>query len=62
MAEDLGLVGRQKVVDHLVEVLGAHLFPARQTRLPVGPEDQFLDVPAGDQIRAPVTARVGSIA
>ena len=30
--QDLGLVGRQKVVDHLAEVLRAHFFPARQAR------------------------------
>jgi hypothetical protein len=37
--------GGQKVVDHLVEVLGAHLFPPGQASLPVSPEDQFFDIP-----------------
>ena len=53
VAQDLGLVGRQEVVDHLAEVLGERLVPARQTRLAVGPEDQFLDVRPGDHLRVP---------
>ena len=53
MAEDLGLVGRQEVVDHLAEVLGERLVPARQTRRAVGPEDQFLDVRPGNHLRMP---------
>ncbi len=54
-----GLVGRQKVVDHLVKVLGAHLVPARQAGLAVGPEDQLFDIAAGDHLRMPAPPGAG---
>ncbi len=52
--QNLHLVRRQEIVDHLGKVGRAHLLPAGQAGPAVGPEDQLFEVAAGDHFGVPL--------